>query len=126
MRKARAVAIAVVVVLLVALVVYLSVRRKPLDVTGSYRVEVNGEPTNTTAMVTGDDTGFTLSLSGENELHQVYEMTLSEDGVYAILEYAGVNKVVEYRLRASKKGLEGTAWVLPVGKIDVVFERVRG
>jgi hypothetical protein len=126
MRNARAVVIVIVIVLVAALVVYLSVRKKPLDVTGNYRVKVNGELTKTTAMITGDDTGFTLSMSGENELHNTFEMTKTEDNEFTVLAYAGVNKITEYRLRVSKKGLEGTAWVLPVGKIDVVFEKVRG
>ena len=124
MRNARAILIAAVIVLAVAFVVYLSVRKKPFDVTGSYRVKVNGELTKTTAMVTGDATGFTLSMSGENDLHAVYEMTRSENDTYTVLEYSGVNKTAEYRLRASKKGLEGDAWVLPLGKIDVAFEKI--
>jgi hypothetical protein len=126
MRKARAVAIVVVVVLVIVLVLYLSFRKKPLVVTGNYRVRVNGELTKTTALITGDDTIFTISMTGENELHYTYEMTKIKDDEFSVVEYVGVNKTAEYRLRVSKKGLEGTAWVLPVGKIEVLFERVRG
>jgi hypothetical protein len=126
MRNARAVVIAVVVVLVIALVVYLSLRKKPLDVTGNYRVRVNGELTKTTALITGDDTGFTVSMTGENELHDTYEMTETRENEFTVLEFAGVNKTAEYRLRVSRKGLEGTAWVLPVGRIEVRFEKVRG
>ena len=126
MRKARAVAITVAIVLVIALVLYFSLRRKPLDVTGNYRVRVNGELTKTTALITGDATSFTVSMTGENELHQTFDMTRIKEDEFTVLEYVGVNKTAEYRLRVSKKGLEGTAWVLPVGKIEVVFERVRG
>ena len=126
MRKARAVAIAVVIVLVIVLVVYLSFRKKPVVVTGNYRVKVNGELTKTTALITGDDTIFTVSMTGENELHYTYEMTKIKDDEFSVLEYVGVNKTAEYRLRVSRKGLEGTAWVLPVGKIEVLFEKVRG
>jgi hypothetical protein len=126
MRKARAVAITVAVVLVIVLVLYFSLRRKPLDVTGNYRVRVNGELTKTTALITGDETSFTVSMTGENELHQIFEMAKISDEEFAVLEFVGVNKTAEYRLRVTKKGLEGTVWVLPVGKIEVLFERIRG
>jgi hypothetical protein len=126
MRKARAVVITVAVVLVIVLVLYFSLRRKPLDVTGNYRVRVNGELTKTTALITGDETSFTVSMTGENELHQIFEMAKINDEEFTVLEFVGVNKTAEYRLRVTKKGLEGAAWVLPVGKIEVLFERIRG
>jgi hypothetical protein len=109
-----------------ALVLYLSLRRKPLDVSGSYRVRVNGELTQTTALITGDHETYTVSMTGENELHHTYEMTKIKDDEFTVLEFMGADKTTEYRLRVTKKGLEGTAWVLPVGRIEVLFERIRG
>ena len=125
MKKARSIGVSILVILIAAAVVYFALRKKEVGIAGDYLVKVNGTYTGATASIVDNESSYTVTIEGVKDLRKSYEMTKTSDNRFTITEYSGVDKVSEYELRAVKKGLEGTAWVLPVGKIELFFERNR-
>ncbi|MEW5815548.1 MAG: hypothetical protein AB1798_09175 [Spirochaetota bacterium] len=121
MKKIIPISILVIIGLIVSGFIFSSIFK--VDITGGYTVKVNGEYTGTKLVVFNEGSKYRLVMEGERNLKATYVVPKSITNRYNFQDIAGHNKLSEYNLHATSKGLEGTVWVLPLGKVEILFEK---
>ena len=92
-------------------------------VTGRYILKVNGRYTGTTASITESETGILVEMHNGSSLSARYALEKQKGNIYSILDTDGSGTENIYTLKRGGGGFEGTAEILPVGKVKVRFER---
>ncbi len=123
LRKYLGIGAAVIALFFIILIIVL-VNQKPLDITGRYTLKADGKDVNTTLVVTSHGDEFVFNIENSDGLRAVYTSKKLLSGNYTLSDISGENKTSVYKLKASSQGLEGTVDILPLGKVNIYFEKL--
>lgn len=117
----------VVTLLTVALVVVivLAASSTPTNISGSYVIFANGKESGSTLTVKKAGSSFIFEIRGENGLQMTRKVDRNRQDSYRFDAKAGRDLLAQYEIFVDDKAdaLVGTAWILPVGRIELAFER---
>lgn len=106
---------------IVLLAVAFGARERSIE--GEYVLKVNGRYTGASAQITKSGNRYEVAMQDRDGLHAMYLLERLRGTTYTIQDDTGTEAEVRYELTPNGTGLEGTAYVLPVGRITVVFEK---
>jgi hypothetical protein len=115
---------ALAIALFIIILIVVLVNQKPLDISGRYSLKVDGKYVNTTLVVTSHGDEFVFNMENSDGLKATYKSKKMLSGNYTLVDIAGENKTSEYKLIANPQGLEGTVDILPLGKVNIYFEKL--
>jgi hypothetical protein len=122
MKKNTAIAVGALFIflLVISLIIFSS---KPVALEGNYASMLGGQYTGVELKVEENGSIVTFLFEGPNGLRALYQVPKARDNRYVLEENTGSNRTALYEIKRTKKGLEGVVWVIPAGRIEVLFEK---
>ena len=109
--------------LILVLVVVLN--RKPIDITGKYVLKTDDKYVSTYLTITSHGDEFLFTMENDGGLKATYASKKLVSNEYVLADYSGDNKISEYKLQATNEGLSGTVDLLPIGRVNIYFEKIK-
>ena len=91
------------------------------DISGEYETWINGKATAAVLTVKEEGNSFSLEMTGERGLSAAYRVERNFLNSYMFEIEAGPHIVARYEIKKTRLGLEGTADILPIGKVEIRF-----
>lgn len=113
------------VIVIVGLTVLILSRVRTSDFSGTYRLKQGGKGEDTMIHIALNGSTYSIEIDGVKDLHATYQARKTWRNILTITDNSDGNKTSEYELRHTNRGLEGKVWVLPIGEVDVFFEKVK-
>ncbi|RPJ07579.1 MAG: hypothetical protein EHM28_06605 [Spirochaetaceae bacterium] len=124
-KKAKLVAVAAGVVLVLVLGIAFVSSGKEYDIAGKYEVLIAGEPNGTTADITVQDNSFVVTVRENESVLAAYIVRKPVHASFTIEHTEDGGKANRYELKVADTGLEGSIWIPTLGWIrNVKFRKI--
>jgi hypothetical protein len=114
-----------VIALSFILVLVIVLNRKPLDITGKYILKYDNKYLQTYLTVTSHGDEFLFNMENNDGLKATYSSKKLVSNSYTLTDFSGDNKMGVYKLDAMPEGLSGTIDQLPLGEVQIYFEKIK-
>lgn len=109
----------------VFLIVLFFILRADPDISGEYETRINGKITGTILTVKEEGDVFSLEMSGEKGISSGCKVKKNFLNNYVFEIISGPHTVARYEVKKTPRGLEGIAYIIPFGKVDIGFVKMK-